>query len=546
MDRWMGKMSRKLESGTDRKSPRHFTSSKYSKIRSLWLILAVVPLLLFEATNVSAHAEPMSAATPKLYFGLIYPQTPDITALASYETLIGKGVSLVLWYQSWEEGNQLQPFPSGQMEAVREHGAIPVLAWYPDSYPGSADQPQFSLAKIAGGAFDSYLRQYAEEVKAWGHPLFLRFASEMNGNWVPWSEFHSGNSAGQFVQAWRHVHDIFKSVGATNVTWAWCPNTEDAYTTPLEDLYPGNAYVDWAGLDGYNFYGLYGAPWQSFSQIFSETYNHLLRLIPRSMPIMIGETGSVEQGGSKPGWITDALTTQLPAHFTHIKALVWFDSVDSNLDLRVNTSPQSLRAFKQAIASNNYASNNYSSLNQSPIPVPEKVVLPAAPTPAPTTFATGTTGTGVPISVNFLSGPAPGTVQILNAQNNNPVPKATVHYKSGVTTLTDSNGVTRLPSKIPNPVLTTIAVGSVVFHIQQPLDLQRGYTIFINLATGKATQVIVHIVVNPLLVVILFALLLLIVIVLRAFFRRRSQRRGRKAKVAEPTRRERAGSVSNW
>jgi hypothetical protein len=542
MDRWMGKMSRKLESGTDYKSPRHFTSSRYSKIWSLWLILAVVPLLLFKAMNVSAHAEPMSTATPKLYFGLIYPQTPDIRALANYETQIGKGVSLVLWYQSWVEGNRPQPFPTAQMEAVREHGTIPVLAWYPQEYPTPIDEPQLSLAKIAGGAWDGFIRQYAMEVKAWGHPLFLRFASEMNGGWVPYSESHSGNSAGQFVQAWRHVHDIFKSVGATNVTWVWCPNVENAYTTPLEDLYPGNAYVDWAGLDGYNWSSdLQNLPWKTFSQIFGETYNHLLNLIPRSTPIMIGETGSVEDGGSKPAWISDALTTQLPAKFTHIKALIWFDTTDGNLDLRVDTSPQSLQAFKKAIASGNYASNIYSSLNQSPIPSPEHVVLPVAPTPAP---KMSVTATGVPISESYFSGPAPGTIQVLNAQNNNPVPKATVQYQNGVTTLTDSNGATRPPSKIPNPVLTEIVVGSHVFHIQLPLDLQRGYAIYINLATGKATQVLVHIVVNPLLLVILAALLLLIVIVLTALFRRRSQRRGRR--VAEPTRRERAGAVSYW
>jgi hypothetical protein len=524
-------MSQNLESGTVHKSPRHLISSKYSMIRSLWLILATVPLLLIQATTVSAHAEPMSAATPKLYFGLIYPGTPDIPTLANYENQIGKDVSLVLWYQSWEESNQLQPFPTEQMDTVRQHGAIPVLAWYPASYPSPLNDPRFALAKIAGGAFDSYLRQYAAEVKAWGHPLFLRFASEMNGGWVSWSEFHSGNSAGQFVQAWRHVHDIFKSVGATNVTWVWCPNTEDAYTTPLEDLYPGNAYVDWAGLDGYNFYGLDYRPWESFSQVFGETYNHLLRLIPSSMPIMIGETGSVEQGGSKPAWITDALTTQLPGKFTHIKALLWFDDVDGNLDMRVNTSPQSLAAFKQAIASGNYASNIYSSINQSPIPSPEHVVLPVAPTPTPTPAPVRTplaTSTGVPISVNFLSGPAPGTVQILNAQNNSPVPKATIQYKSGVTTVTDSNGVTRPPSKIANLVLTTIVVGSVDFHVQLPLDLTRGYTIYINLATHKTTQVIEHIVVNPLLLVILVALLLLIALVIRAFFRRRARPRRKK------------------
>jgi hypothetical protein len=269
------------------------------------------------------------------------------------------------------------------------------------------------------------------------------------------------------------------------------------------------------------------------------------------MPIMIGETGSVEQGGSKPAWITDALTTQLPAIFTHIKALIWFDSVDGKLDLRVNTSPRSLAAFKQAIASSNYASNIYSSLNQSPIPSPDHVVLPAPPTPTPTPTPTpipSITATGVPVSVNYLSGPAPGTVQVINTQNNNPVAKAIVQYKSGATTLTysytDSNGVTRPPSKVPNPVLKTIWVGSVAFHIQLPLDLQRGYTVYINLATGKATQVIVHVIVNPLLFVIPLALLVLLVIVLIAVFRRRAQQGGRR--VPEHSQRERQGTVSSW
>jgi Glycosyl hydrolase family 26 len=240
------------------------------------------------------------------------------------------------------------------------------------------------LARIADGTWDTYLRQYASEVKAWGHPFFLRFAGEMNGSWVSWFEGNSGNSAGQFVQAWRHVHNIFTSVGATNATWVWCPNTENAYTTPLEDLYPGKAYVDWAGIDGYNFsIDLAGTPWRSFSTIFSQTYHHILRLIPPTMPVMIGEMGSVEDGGSKAAWITDALSTQLPKNYPRIKALVWFEQSDGNLNLRFDTSPSSLAAFQKAIAATTYQANNYSTLDQSPIPAPEQVVFPSPPTSPP-------------------------------------------------------------------------------------------------------------------------------------------------------------------
>jgi hypothetical protein len=352
---------------------------------AMTLCVCLVSILSVGGQPVHASRRAVQTATKssELYFGLIYPQTPDIATLERYNAEIGKPMSVVLWYQSWVQGGQRQPFPTAQMEAVREHGAIPVLAWQPEEYPGTASEPQFSLASIAGGAWDDYIRTYAAAAKAWGHPFFMRFASEMNGNWAPWSEWTNGNAAGQFVKAWRHVHDVFKAEGATNATWVWCPNVENGPTIPLAELYPGNAYVDWAGMDGYNFASaIGGTPWWSFARVFQATYRDLLALIPASMPIMIGETGSIETGGSKPQWITDALTVQLPAHFPQVKALIWFDTVDGAIDLRVETSPQSLAAFRAAIASPVYQSSSYGGLSQSPIPAPEQVIFPP-PTPAP-------------------------------------------------------------------------------------------------------------------------------------------------------------------
>jgi hypothetical protein len=387
----LGQKARPMASSMMRTSTRKPIRSIIMRILLLWLAITVLLGLPFlELTQVfSSYASPAQAAAPELYFGLTYTGTPDIATLGTDETQLGKRVSLVLLYQHWEQYNQMDPFPTAQMQTVREHGSIPVLSWEPDDLDPSLNQPAFSLARIAGGAWDSYIRQYAIAAKAWGHPFFMGFAFEMNGNWEPWSEFNSGNGAGQFVKAWRHVHDIFTSVGATNATWVWCPNAETAATTPLEDLYPGNAYVDWAGMDGYNFsVDESNKPWLSFSQIFSETYHHLLKMIPASMPIMIGETGSVEDGGSKPAWLADALTTQLPSHFPRIKGLIWFnETIGATVDLRIDSSPQSLAAFQRAIASATYQSNHYSTLNQSPIRAPEDVVLPPPLTPLVIQFA---------------------------------------------------------------------------------------------------------------------------------------------------------------
>jgi hypothetical protein len=517
----MGQMSGPIASSTMRTSTWKPISSQVIRILLLWLVTtALLPFAFLELPQVSANPSSVRAVAPELYFGVVYPDAPNIPSLNSHETQIGKHVSMVLWYQPWSENGQMQPFPTVQMEAVREHGSIPMLAWAPDASPGPLDQPAYSLAKIAGGAWDTYLRQYASEAKAWGHPFFLRFASEMNGGWISWSESHSGNSAGQFVRAWRHVHDVFTSVGAKNVTWVWCPNNEDPYTTPLEELYPGNAYVDWAGIDGYNFsIDLNGAPWRSFSTIFSATYQDILRLVSPTMPIMIGETGSVEDGGSKADWITDALTTQLPTNYPRIKAFVWFDETDSNLNLSYNTSPSSMAALQKAVAATTYQPNRYSTLDQSPIPAPEKVVLPP-PTPAPKPG----------VSVSYLSGPSPGTIQVIDTRNR-PIPGATLVYQQGYITTANSSGVSRPPSRDLGQVLNFIVVGDVVFHTRLSLDLHLGYQIQINPVTAQVTQITVHDLVNLWPLVIQFALLVpLVTIALTPLFRRAARgKRGRQS-----------------
>ena len=187
--------------------------------------------------------------------------------------------------------------------------------------------------------------------------MFLLFDEEMNGTWYPYSPGQDGNTPADFVAMWKHVHDVFASVGATNVTWVWCPNIverlADGTTTPipLDQLYPGDAYVDWTGLNGYNWGG---SDWESFSEVFRRSYAALLKLAP-SKPIMIGEVASAEQGGSKAAWITDALGTELPKNFPQVKAVLWFNwnilENGTRWPWEIESSPSSQQAFATAINS---------------------------------------------------------------------------------------------------------------------------------------------------------------------------------------------------
>jgi hypothetical protein len=96
---------------------------------------------------------------------------------------------------------------------------------------------------------------------------------------------------------------------------------------------------------------------------------------------MIAETASSENGGSKAAWITDMLTTQLPANFPNVKAFIWFDwnAGDPALSWPIESSATAQSAFAAGIASSYYATNEFGALATSPIPA----LNPAPPPPPP-------------------------------------------------------------------------------------------------------------------------------------------------------------------
>ena len=295
----------------------------------------------------------------------------DMSAVDVFESHTGKKLSILHWGRRWYSNGQYYGFDSALMDAVRQRGYLSLLDWTSWEYGQVAHQtaPLFSLSQIINGAHDAYIRQWATAAKNWGHPFFLRFNYEMNGDWFPWSEAYNGNSAGQYVQAWRHVHNIFTQVGATNATWVWCPNIDLSDSIPLEELYPGDAYVDWTCIDGYNWgpEPNHGGRWWAFYDIFKPTYDHILAIAP-DKPLMVGETASTELNGSKSNWIRDALTVQVPQNFPGVRALLWFNIDADNMDWYIESSPAAQAAFKAGIASHYYATNQFANLNVSPIP----------------------------------------------------------------------------------------------------------------------------------------------------------------------------------
>jgi hypothetical protein len=294
-------------------------------------------------TVVAPEPELPPVSTAALGFGVATVGGPlATTELDEVSRLAGESPSLILFYKDF-----LQAPPLNEMNAVRARGATPLITWEPWVGGGGLDQPAYSLDRIAAGDFDSYIAQWGQSLAAWGQPMKLRFAHEMNGNWYPWSEGVNGNQAGDYVAAWRHVHDVVAAQGAVNVSWIWSPNVPYFGSTALTGLFPGAAYVDVVALDGYNW-GT-SASWSSWisPQDLLGPGLEELRLLAPGLPILISEIASSELGGSKAAWNTE-LVSYLAAQ-PDVVGFVWFH-LQKEADWRINSSESSAAAFKNALA----------------------------------------------------------------------------------------------------------------------------------------------------------------------------------------------------
>jgi glycosyl hydrolase family 26 len=305
----------------------------------------------------------------------------DMTPVSIFASLVGKGPSLLSLSSPFADCPNrgecdFYPFPVEAMDNIRNYGAIPFFNWASQSTSAepslNMEMPDFQLSDVLAGTYDSYIREFATAVAAWGHPFFLRFNWEMNGNWFPWAESVNGNQPGESIAVWRHVHDIFASVGATNATWVWCPYVDEKRRfQALAQLYPGDAYVNWTCLDGFNWASnpTNPHPWRSFDEIFSKTYKRIVTKIAPSKPMVLAEFASTGGHRAKARWIKD-MFEMLATKYRRIRGLIWFDQFDRGINWPLETSPAATRAFAKGIRHKAFQANIFAGTTARPITPP--------------------------------------------------------------------------------------------------------------------------------------------------------------------------------
>src|SRR6476659_4288053 len=306
-----------------------------SSVRTLLfaLLLALATLAGTVGVPFSDASSAAPVARDQTLFGM---DVPSLGQLDASEKKVGARAAIVGTFADWAHTPE---FPTGFAEAANKRGAVLLISWEPwDSWIGGARQPAYALRTIAAGDHDALIDRWATEIARYERPVMIRFAAEMNGDWLPWSTGSNGNQTGDYVAAWRHLRARFRRAGATNAVWVWNPIAAYDGSTPLRGLFPGAREFAWVAIDGHNWGSVRDRGWQSYDDIFGTTLRSLRTLAP-ARPVMIAETASAP-GPRRAAWVTDTLRS---AHADGVGAVVWFE-FDKETDWRLGGDPASAGA----------------------------------------------------------------------------------------------------------------------------------------------------------------------------------------------------------
>jgi hypothetical protein len=218
-------------------------------------------------------------------------------------------------------------------------GTIPLISWRGVAYE-----------TILSGHADPVIKAAARNLASLAEPVFLRWAWEMNGNWYPWGGANNDNDPQAYVDCWRYLHRAFTQQGVHNVAWVWSVNWNNrppVVSNRFQSYYPGDSYVDWVGLSGYNL------SHESPQTLYDPLYN----AYATRKPVFITEIAAADFGGITKGDFIRKFATYVASR-PAIGAVAWFDTdthKGAPYNWRIDANVDSLAAYKAMATSPRFA-----------------------------------------------------------------------------------------------------------------------------------------------------------------------------------------------
>ena len=266
------------------------------------------------------------------------------------------------WYSTFIS---LDSRPSGHSEittaAAKGHNVM--VAFRPTRTAG------VTFADILAGRYDDVLSEWFAFLRGLPCQVVIRWAWEMNGNFMPYSPVYAGGdgasshclSPAQYIAVWRYVVALQRRVATKNVRWFFCANATDTGGIPLESFFPG---VDNVQIVGYDSYNTLNAHFMTASQTLAgyanakqgNAYDRVCKLHPTA-EVWIGETGCIDINDPKEKTVTIGPLAKADFYrdlfafqgLPRLKTVVFFDA-EGTRDWRFDTSASSLAAIRKGLS----------------------------------------------------------------------------------------------------------------------------------------------------------------------------------------------------
>lgn len=276
-----------------------------------WPVVLGAALLLACAPGIAAQKRAKFEPRWGCYIGAHLRPVGEGGDILRFERMTGKQHASYFRYVGYG-----RPFPSEWVEYLKALGAVPHIAF----------EPNRGLQEVTDGP---YLRGWARAARAAGCPIFLRWASEMNGYWTA---YHGPPAL--YIQKFRLIHRVMAQE-APNVALVWTVFYYHRRGGPMRfrAWYPGDAYVDWVGVN------LYSVCHYSGSRRLRGTCTDAIRALQTvyhefagRKPIQISEFGATHfcqvEGRPRPDFAIRSMTLfyrSLPKRFPRVKMVNWFN-----------------------------------------------------------------------------------------------------------------------------------------------------------------------------------------------------------------------------
>lgn len=287
-----------------------------------------------------------------LTWGIFEPKAPDdFTQMNYLETAMEYKFPILLNYSNFENKYKHPNLEYRLQNAYKQGKTLELTLQTSWTNAGEGNM----VYDVLDGEYDEFLKNYAQTVKDFGHPVLFRLGNEMNGDWCPYSSYNTSKDTMIFKEFYRYVHQFFTDAGADNVIWVWNPNGKSFPDFEWNDelmYYPGDEYVDIVGLTAYNTGTYYpGENWTSFAELYDPIYAKSNALY--SQPLMITEFGSSSVGGDKNQWIRDMFGSI--ESYPRIKVAIWWNGCDWDANGNIarpyfiDETPQIVQTFKELL-----------------------------------------------------------------------------------------------------------------------------------------------------------------------------------------------------